>query len=63
MTPSAVPLLLQIPGGVSVAMGVRSLGQFTEPGPDPDSAERLLLEILDAGSDNPSQGRTEAEPC
>lgn len=48
MMPSAVPLLLQIPGGIAVARGARSLGQFIEPGPDPESAGRYLLEILDA---------------
>jgi hypothetical protein len=47
MTPSAVPLLLQIPGGFAVALGLRSLGQLAEPGPDPESAARCLQELLE----------------
>jgi len=50
MVPSAVPLLLSIPGGVAVAQGLRSLGQFVEPSSDPESAGRYLLEILTAQS-------------
>ena len=46
MTPSAATLALMLPGGVAQAMGLRSLGQLIEPGPDPDSRERLLAEIL-----------------
>lgn len=49
MTPSAVALALQIPGGMAQALGIRSLRQLAEPGPDPDSAARLLLELLDEG--------------
>ena len=63
MTPSAATLALQIPGGIAVAMGLRSLGQLAEPGPDPDSAGRLLAEILDAESDYTAHGRTGPEPC
>jgi hypothetical protein len=63
MTPSAATFALMLPGGLAQAMGLRSLGQLSESGPDPDSAERLLAEILDAESDNPSHGRTEPEPC
>ena len=63
VVPSAVSLLLQIPGGIAQAMGLRSLAQLAEPGPDPDSAGRLLAELLDAESDNPSHGRTGPEPC
>ena len=63
MTPSAATLALMLPGGQAPAMGLRSLGQLAAPGPDPDSAERLLAELLDAESDNPSHGRTEPEPC
>lgn len=48
MTPSAVSLALQLPGGFAVAQGLRSLGQLAESGPDPDSAARLLAELLDA---------------
>ena len=46
MTPSAATLALQMPGGIAVAMGLRSLGQLAEPGPDPESPERLLAELL-----------------
>ena len=46
MTPSAATLALMLPGGVAQAMGLRSLGQLIEPGPDPDSRERLLAELL-----------------
>jgi hypothetical protein len=46
MTPSAAILALQMPGGMAEAMGLRSLGQLSESGPDPDSAERLLAELL-----------------
>lgn len=63
MTPSAAVLAMQMPGGMAQAMGLRSLGQLAESGPDPDSAARLLAEILDAESDNPSHGRTDPEPC
>jgi hypothetical protein len=63
MTPSAATLALVLPGGMAQAMGLRSLGQLAEPGPDPESTARLLGELLDVESDNPSHGRTEAEPC
>ncbi len=63
MTPSAAILALQMPGGMAQALGLRSLAQLAEPGPDPDSAGRLLAELLDAESDNPSHGRTGPEPC
>jgi hypothetical protein len=63
MTPSAATLALMLPGGMAQAMGLRSLAQLAEPGPDPDSAGRLLAELLDAESDYPSHGRTEPEPC
>ncbi len=46
MKPSAATLALMLPGGMAQAMGLRSLGQLIEPGPDPDSRERLLAEIL-----------------
>jgi hypothetical protein len=35
-----------LPGGMAQAMGLRSMGQLIEPGPDPDSRERLLVELL-----------------
>ena len=63
MTPSAATLALMLPGGMAQAMGLRSMGQLAESGPDPDSAARLLAELLDAESDNPSHGRTGPEPC
>ena len=63
MTPSAATLALMLPGGMAQAQGLRSMAQLSEPGPDPDSAERLLAELLDAESDNPSHGRTGPEPC
>lgn len=47
MIPTAVTLALQLPHGVDQALGIRSLGQLVEPGPDPDSAERLVQEILE----------------
>jgi hypothetical protein len=47
MTPSAVVLALQLGRGMAQAYGLRSLGQLAEPGRDPDSVERLLLELLD----------------
>lgn len=46
MNPSATALALQLPRGTAQAMGLCSLGQLSEPGPDPDSVERLLLEVL-----------------
>lgn len=49
MTPSAVVLALSLPGGLAVALGLRSMGQLSEPGPDPDSAERYFLELLEGG--------------
>ena len=63
MTPSAATLALMLPGGMAQALGLRSLAQLAEPGPDPDSAGRLLAELLDAESDYPSHGRTGPEPC
>jgi hypothetical protein len=47
MTPSAVVLALQLGRGMAQVYGLRSLGQLSEPGQDPDSVERLLLELLD----------------
>lgn len=52
MTPSAVPLALQLPRGLDQAQGLRSMGQLAEPGPDPESAARLLAELLDAAPDH-----------
>jgi hypothetical protein len=49
MSPSAVPLLLQIPGGLAVAQGIKSLRQFVEPSGDPESAQRNLLELIEGG--------------
>ncbi len=49
MMPSAVPLLLSLPGGIAVAQGLRSLGQFVEPSGDPDSVQRYLLELIGGG--------------
>jgi len=46
VTPSAATLALMLPGGLAQAMGLRSMGQLIEPGPDPDSPERLLAELL-----------------
>ena len=46
MTPSSATLALMLPGGLAQAMGLRSMGQLIEPGPDPDSPERLLAELL-----------------
>jgi hypothetical protein len=48
MMPSAATFALQMPGGMAQAMGLRSLGQLAEPGPDPESSERYLLELLDS---------------
>lgn len=53
MTPSAVPLLLQIPGGMAQAFGRRSLKQFLEPSGDPDSAERLVQALIEEFEVNP----------
>lgn len=50
MTPSAAVLALQIPGGLAQAMGLRSLGQLCEPGPDPDDPRRYLAQILNGDS-------------
>ena len=47
MTPSAVALALQIPGGMAQALGLRSMRQFMEPSGDPDSAERLVQELIE----------------
>jgi len=47
MTPSATVLALQLPGGIDQALGLRSLRQLVEPGPDPESAQRYLQEILE----------------
>ena len=47
MIPSAVTLAMQLPRGGAQAMGTCSMGQLSEPGPDPDSVERLLREVLD----------------
>ena len=49
MTPSAVPLLLHLPGGFAVAQGIKSLRQFVEPSGDPESAQRYLLELIEGG--------------
>lgn len=46
MTPSAATFALMLPGGMAQAMGLRSMRQLIEPGPDPDSRERLLAELL-----------------
>ena len=63
MTSSAATLALMLPGGLAQVLGLRSLGQLSESGPDPESAERLLGELLDAESDDQSLGRIEPEPC
>jgi hypothetical protein len=62
MTPSAAAFALQLPGGLDQALGFRSMRQLAEPGPDPDSAERLLLELLENPSDTPSNGNDELRP-
>ena len=49
MKPSAAVLALNIPGGQAVAQGLRTVGQLSEPGPDPDSAERYFQELLEGG--------------
>ena len=46
--PTAAMIALILPGGLALALGRRSLMQILEPGPDPDSAERLAQEILEA---------------
>lgn len=48
MTPSAASFAMILPHGLEQAYGLRSMGQLAEPGGDPDSAARLLLELLDA---------------
>ncbi len=50
MTPSAAVLALQIPGGMAQAMGLRSLGQISEPGPDPDDPRRYLMQLMNGDS-------------
>jgi hypothetical protein len=47
LIPSAIPFCLGLPGGRAQALGFRSMSQLAEPGGDPDSVERLLLELLD----------------
>jgi len=47
VTPSAATLALILPGGLAQAQGRRSMAQLIEPGPDPESAARLLQEILE----------------
>lgn len=49
MTPSAATFAMMLPHGLEQAYGLRSMGQLAEPGGDPDSAARLLLELLDSG--------------
>lgn len=49
-TPSAAVVALQIPGGAAQANGARSLGQLSEPGPDPDSPQRYLQELMNGDS-------------
>ena len=46
--PTAAMLALILPGGLDLALGRRSLLQVLEPGPDPDSAERLAQELMEA---------------
>lgn len=46
--PTAAMLALTLPGGMDLAMGRRSMMQILEPGPDPDSAERLAQELMEA---------------
>ncbi len=48
-TPSAASLALTLPGGLAVALGEKTLGQFVEPSGDPESARRLVQELLDGG--------------
>lgn len=45
---TAVLIALTLPGGMDLAMGRRSVMQILEPGPDPDSAERLGQELMEA---------------
>lgn len=46
--PTAAMLALMLPGGLALAMGHRSIMQAIEPGPDPESAERLAQELMEA---------------
>ena len=45
---TAAMIALSLPGGLALALGRRSMMQTLEPGPDPESAERLAQEILEA---------------
>ena len=47
MTPTAAILALQLSGGLAQALGLRSMPQFIEPSGDPDSAERLVQELVE----------------
>lgn len=47
MTPSVAALAIQLPRGRDQIMGHISMGQLTEPGGDPDSAARLVQELLE----------------
>lgn len=47
MMPSAIVLSLQMPGGLAQAMGSRSMKQFIELSGDPDSAQRLVQELIE----------------
>lgn len=46
--PTAAMIALSLPGGMALATCHRSLMQVCEPSGDPDSAERLAQEILEA---------------
>lgn len=46
--PSAAMIALLLPGGMALALGQRSLSQLCQPGPDPESAWRIVQEILEA---------------
>lgn len=46
--PTAAMLALMLPGGMDLAQSKRSMMQILEPGPDPDSAERLAQEVMEA---------------
>ena len=47
MSPSVATLALMLPRGRDQVLGRISMKQLLEPGGDPDSAERLVQELLE----------------
>jgi hypothetical protein len=43
---SVIVFALHLPGGISQALGLRSMGQLSEPSWDPEDPARLLLEMI-----------------